>query len=139
MKELYELKDKLCEELKHFSSRDLNSAALQMVDQLAHAAKNVGKLIEMCEEEEYSERGSYRGMSGRDMSGRDMSGRGMSNMGSYADNGSFARGRNAKRDSMGRYARDGYSRDMVEELRDIAVTLPSDKRESIERLIMQMG
>lgn len=129
MKELYELKDKLCEELKHFSSRDLNSAALQMVDQLAHAAKNVGKLIEMCEDEEYSERGSYRGMSGR----------GMSNMGSYADNGSFARGRNAKRDSMGRYARDGYSRDMVEELRDIAMTLPSDKRESIERLIMQMG
>ena len=30
---------------------------------------------------------------------------------SYDDGGSYARGRNARRDRMGRYNRDGYSRD----------------------------
>jgi len=102
-------------------------------DKLAHATKNVGKIIEMKEEEEYSNRGSY----------------GMSNRGSYADgsytDGSFdssfarGRGRNARRDSMGRYASD-YSRndEMIHELHALANSLPANKREEVERLARRM-
>ncbi len=73
MHALYDLKSQLVEELEKIGKKgELNSAALQMVDTLAHAAKNVCKVIEACEDEEYSSRMSRRsyrsyddGMSGR--------------------------------------------------------------------------
>jgi len=72
--------------------------------------------------------------------------------GSYNDGNSYARGRgrNAKRDSMGRYSRDGrsyrmdgYSRDgkqeYIEQLRDMMDEAPDEQtRKSIERMISQM-
>lgn len=121
MKQLHDLKDRLCEELAAFSERDLNASNLEKIDTLAHATKNLGKIIEMKEEEysgEMSSRGSYDG--------------------SYGDSSYRGRGRNAKRDSMGRYARDGYSRDTAAELREMAMFLPANKREEMERIIMQM-
>lgn len=67
---------------------------------------------------------------------------------SYDDGMSYARGRgrNAKRDSMGRYAsRDrGYSRadangEYIEELRDLMHSAPDEQtRQSIQRMITQM-
>ena len=45
MKELYELKEKLCNELKEYSKKDISSGTLDVVDKLAHAAKNIDKLI----------------------------------------------------------------------------------------------
>lgn len=74
--------------------------------------------------------------------------------GSYDGGMSYARGRgrNAKRDSMGRYARDGgysnrsyrgYSRDgkeeYMEQLRDMMEDAPDEQtRQSIQRMISQM-
>ncbi len=112
MKHLYDLKDRLCEELAAFSERDLNAANLEKIDTLAHATKNIAKIIEM-KDEEYS------------------------NKMSYDDNSYRGRGRNAKRDSMGRYSRDGYSR-AVDEMRDFAMSLPTNKRDEMERILMQM-
>lgn len=107
MKELYELKDMLCEELKTYGKKgELSAGSLDIVDKLAHALKNVEKVIE-CSEDEYS--GNMYA-----------DGNGMNRGGSYRrsyDNGrSYARRR---RDSMGRYASDGYSRhdDMIGELK----------------------
>lgn len=58
---------------------------------------------------------------------------------------SYARGRNAKRDSMGRYSRDyrGYARDgkheYIEQLRDMMDSAPDEQtRQSIQRMIQQM-
>ena len=88
MHKLYDLKDMLCEELeKYGDKRDLSAGSLDVVDKLAHAIKNIDTIIEAGEEEGYSERYMYDG-------------------GSYAR----GRGRNARRDAMGRYSRDGYSR-----------------------------
>lgn len=74
----------------------------------------------------------------------DMSNRGSYADGSYADgsfDSSFARGRgrNARRDSMGRYASD-YSRndEMIHELHALANSLPANKREEVERLARRM-
>ena len=92
MHELYELKDNLVETLKEYGRGEINSSSLNTIDKLAHAAKNVCKIIESCEDEEYSERG-YSRYSRDGESGR------YSRM-------SGARGRRyAKRDSMGRYSR----------------------------------
>ncbi len=74
MHALYDLKAKLVEELEKYGKKDLDRSSLETVDTLAHAAKNICKVIEACEDEDYSERMSRRsyrssyddGMSRRD-------------------------------------------------------------------------
>lgn len=121
MQDLYELKEMLCEELKEYGKKgDLTAGSLDVVDKLAHAIKNINKIIEAYEDDEYSgaydysmERGGNRG-------------------GSYRGGSSYARGRgrNARRDSMGRYSNmEGYSRheDMLGELRYLMQNAPDER------------
>ena len=62
MKELYDLKERLVDELKDYGKTELTSANLEKIDKLAHAAKNVCKIID--DSEGYS--GRYDdGMRGR--------------------------------------------------------------------------
>ena len=109
MKELYTLKERLVDELKDYGKMELTSANLDKIDTLAHAAKNVCKIIESDNEGNsghypYSyDRGSYRG--------------------SY------------RRDSMGRYSRDG----LADKLRELMADAPDDKtRQDIQRLVDRM-
>ena len=133
--ELYKLKEMLCKELEEYGKKgDLSTGSLEVVDKLAHTVKNLGKVIEMYEEEgEYS--GAYN-MGGGLYENR--GGRG----GSYRE-GSYARGRgrNARRDSMGRYSSEGYSRateDVVDQLRDIMEDVPENMKQEVRRLITKM-
>jgi hypothetical protein len=141
MNELYELKEKLCRELKKYSSEDVTTNSLEVIDKLSHAIKNIDKIIEKYEEEEGasygygSYEGSYRG--------------GRNNRGSYNNGNSYARGRgrNAKRDSMGRYSsngssyNDGYSRnaDIASELRELMMDAPDEQtRMEYQRVINKL-
>lgn len=128
MHELYALKDMLCKELKEYGSKgELSAGTLDIVDKLAHATKNLCKVIENCEGDEYSN-GSYDyGMSNRGDS-------------SYAR----GRGRGARRDSMGRYASDyagesGYSRtdEVMSELRGLMNAANDEHTKSMVRNIMR--
>ena len=120
MHELYELKDMLCKELEEIGGKgELTAGSLETVDTLAHALKNIDKIIERKEEED--------GYSGRYYDG------------SYR---SYARGRtNARRDSMGRYSRD-YSRaagDMADRMRSLASEAPDETtRREMERMAAKM-
>lgn len=106
MHELYKLKDDLVKELETLGKQGISKSNIEMVDKLAHAAKNVGKVIECCEDEKYSNRGYSRRMSYAD-------GRSYAD-GSYAypeedyvrPDGSYSR-RGRSRDAMGRYSGDG--------------------------------
>ena len=133
MHKLYQLKDMLCGELEQFGDRDkLTSSSLETVDKLAHAAKNVGKLIEMCEESEYSMDG---GMGRRSYDGGMSRRRGYSNDGYYYDDGnSYRRGRAAN----GRFvSRDGS--EMARKLREMMADAPDDSsRQEIQRLAERM-
>ena len=143
MKELMNLKQMLCEELEEYGrSPELSKSSLEMIDKLAHACKNVCKIIEAKEEEQYSMAdGSYRGGSYRGGSMRgsydDGSYRGgYSRDGYYYDDGgnSYRRGR----DRMGRFiSRDGS--EMAHKLRDMMQEAPDEatKRE-IQRLADKM-
>ena len=63
MRDLYNLKNMLVEELAEFGRKgELSKTSLDTIDKIAHATKNIGKDIEGCEQEEYSGR-SYRGRS----------------------------------------------------------------------------
>jgi hypothetical protein len=138
MHKLYELKDMLCEELEQYGKKgELTAGSLDVVDKLTHTIKNLDKIIEKYEEDEYSNAmggGSYA---------RGGQGGGQSNT-SYARGGSYARGRgsNARRDSMGRYSSEGgYSRNdgMIMELRELMQDAPDERtRQEFERFIQKM-
>lgn len=101
---IYDLKDMLCKQLDDYGKKgELTAAVLERVDILAHSAKNLDHIIDRMEESERSER----------MDGRSYGDRPYRDGNSYDDGRSMARGRgsNVKRDSMGRYSSDGYSRD----------------------------
>lgn len=139
MEDLYKLKDMLCEELEKYGKKgDMSAGTLEIVDKLAHAIKNLDKIIEKYEEEEYS--GAYYGDTYEGGQGGMNGRRGSYRGGSYR---SYARGRGrgAKRDSMGRYSSEGYSRhgDIVEDLRELMKDAPDEQsRMEIQKLVDKM-
>lgn len=156
---MHKLIEYICEELEELERKadkegKLSMAEVQYADMLAHLKKNLLKSEEMMgEEEEYSMAGerSYEGGSyarGRSRGGQSRRG-GYSMRGGnsyrYEGEGSYARGRgrNARRDSMGRYSsEDGYSmagEDMIEELRDLMQNAPDDQtRMEFQRFIKKI-
>lgn len=135
MHELYELKEMLCKELKEYGEKgEMSTGTLDVVDKLAHTIKNLDKIIEGYEEEEGYSSSSYPdGMGGSYRTYPRM----------YMRGGSYARGRNAKRDSMGRYSSErGYSRDgmeMADQLRDMMKDAPDESvRRDIDRLLRKV-
>lgn len=143
MHELYELKEMLCEELKEYGKKgEMSTGSLEVVDKLAHTIKNLDKIIESYEEEEYSGRGSYEGdgMRGSYEDGRRGSYRGSYEDGRSYERGSYARGRgrNARRDRMGRYSSEGYSRneDMAMQIREMMEDAPDERtRQEFQRFL----
>lgn len=125
MKELYELKDKLCDELKEYGKKDMSAGSLDVVDKLTHTIKNLDKIIENDE-----------GYSG--------------SMYPYSYDDGMSRSRTARRDSRGRYSSDrmmprysrGYSMDnkeIVQELRELMNDAPDDRtRQEFQRFISKM-
>lgn len=128
---MHELKDKLCMELDEIARKpEMGAGDLEIIHKLTDTIKNLDK-IEMLEEDGYSRAGNWeadmRGTYGR---------------------GSSYRGR--KRDSMGRYSREGrdgrggYSRDsakdeMMRHLDEMMDSASSEKeREIIRRTMSQL-
>ena len=132
MKELYDLKETLCKELEEYGRKDkMNAGDLEVVDKLTHTIKNLDKIIENYDNEDYSSTGyAMRNDSRYSMRG-----------GMRYDDGrySMARGRGsrAKRDSMGRYA--SHNDMMIQELRELMEDAPDDKtRMEFEKFINKM-
>ena len=131
MEYMYELKDKLCKELDEIARKgELGAGDLEIIHKLTDTIKNLDK-IEMMEDGGYSQDGDW------EMEGR----------GSY-NRGSSYRGR--KRDSMGRYSREGrggrggYSRHdakeaMMEQMEMLMDQAGSEReREAIRRCMGQL-
>lgn len=135
MDALYDLKDKLCQELEEYGDKELSAGSLSTIDSLAHTIKNLDKIIEKYEEDDYSGAyydGSYDdGNMNRNINGTSR----RYSMRRYS--GARGRGRNARRDSMGRYSSD--SRMMVEELRDLMNDAPDERTKmEFKRFIEKM-
>lgn len=45
MRELHELRDKMVDELREYNHKDLTAGNLEIIDKLAHATKNLDKVI----------------------------------------------------------------------------------------------
>lgn len=136
------LVDFICDELDDLERKaekdgKLSMAEMQYVDMLAHAKKSL-LTADAMEEEGYSMDGSYD--SGSYEGNRSYARRG----GNRNTGRSYARGRgrNARRDSMGRYSNNGYSMDseeMVEQLRQMMQDAPDDRtRQEFQRFIQKI-
>ena len=104
---MHDLKDLLCAELEDYAEKGkkankMSAGDLEAIHKLTDTVKNILKIDMLEEESGYSEDGHYMG------EGRIY---GTSYESGYSERGgsSYARGRgrNARRDSMGRYSRDG--------------------------------
>ena len=123
MHKIYKVKDMLCDELEQYGSRDkIDAPSLEVIDKLAHAIKNIDKIIEKYEEQEngssYARGNSYR-----------------------YDDMSYARGNQGGRsNARGRYSRDGYSNgDMRMELQELMNEAPNEQfRQKIQRMMADM-
>ena len=127
MEKLYDLKDKLFEELEELARKpDMGLGDLELIHKLSDTIKNIGK-IEMLEED-----GGYSQEDGRD-------GGGYGRSGVYSQRrGGRHGGRNTRRDSMGRYSRDDGRSEMMEHI-EAALDAANDKdREAIKRFMRQL-
>lgn len=136
---IHEAKDKL-----RRSGTSISVGDADYLDKLTHSLKSIKTTVAMMESDDdeggYSgrymmpryggyayENGGNRGMSRSDEYG------GMSNAGRM----------NAKRDSRGRYSRNGYSyaediNGLLDEMREMMDSLPEEKRREVERFVNKM-
>jgi hypothetical protein len=138
MDALYDLKDKLCQELEEYGDKELSAGSLSTIDSLAHTIKNLDKIIEKYEEDDYS--GAYDGSYDDGNMNRNMDGtsrRYAMRRYSGARGDGRGRGRNARRDSMGRYSSDGKM--MAQELRELMEDAPDERiKMEMQRLIQKV-
>lgn len=142
MHKLHDLKSALVSHLEEYADRELTASDLKTLDTLAHATKNIGKVIEMCEEEgggsSFRMGGAYR-MSGRVYADE------RPRVGGYTDTAyrsRDARGRYSSREGGSAYG-EGYaeaSADMRDQLDSMMREARSEKeRQTIEEMMSKLG
>jgi len=125
---MHKLIEYICDELEELERKaekdgKLSMAEVQYMDTLAHAKKNLLKADKMSDD--YS--GYYRSYDGNRSYDRNRS---------YDDRSRSYDGRSSRRDSMGRYSREG---DMMSELRALMEEAPDERtRKEFERFISKM-
>ena len=152
MHELYELKETLCKNLEEYGrKKDLKAGDLDVIDKLSHSIKNLDKVIEKYEEEEYSGARGRGSNARRDSRGRYSSeysnenysnAMGMSRDG-YSMRGDYSNERGGySNERGGNYSnRGGYSRnnDMIMELRELMEDAPDERtRMEFDKFIRKM-
>lgn len=140
--ELHELCETITNEIADANEKirssggKLTAGDVDVVDKLTHSLKSIKATIAMMEDEGYSGRGSYNGGMGGSYRGYSRNG-GSYRGGSYrSDSYAMGRGRNASRDSMGRYSGDDG---MLDELHELMQNTPNEAvKRDIQRLIDKM-
>ena len=147
MHELYELKETLCKNLEEYGKKnDLKAGDLDVIDKLAHSIKNLDKVIEKYEEEEYSGARGRGSNARRDSRGRysneysnamGMSRDGYSMRGDYYnERGGYSNERGGNYSNRGGYSRNN---NMIMELRELMEDAPDEKtRMEFDKFIRKM-
>jgi len=142
MHELYELKETLCKNLEEYGrKKDLKAGDLDVIDKLSHSIKNLDKVIEKYEEEEYSGARGRGSNARRDSRGRYSSAMGMMDRDGYSMRDNMMRD-GYSNERGGNYSnRDGYSRNnnMIMELRELMEDAPDERtRMEFDKFIRKM-
>lgn len=136
MEKLYDLKDKLCEELEEFARKqEMGAGDLEVIHKLTDTIKNIDKICMLEEGGGYSE-----AVDGGDY------GRGSSyaNRGKHYVRGHYSRdgGMNGystrRRDGRGRYSREDGRSEMMEHLEMAMDSATEQDRDTIKRFMRQL-
>ena len=142
---LYDICDVVSQKLERYSEKlsknggEMSASDLEIIDKLTHTLKSVKTTIAMIEAENKGYSGTY--WDGKQYYDSQQS---MDSMSTRSQSGARGRGSRAKRDSMGRYSRDGYSRDdakedMLNDLYELMDNAPDDHtRKKLERFINEL-
>ena len=144
---LHKLCEALTEELEDYGKKiekedGMSAGDLEAVDKLSHALKSIKTTIAMMEA---GEEGGYSGRYVPMYGGMSYASDGRGGNRGGTNGNSYAGRRNARRDSMGRYSREGgYSyaedemMDIIEDIRGMMGDLPEEKRRKVERLVSEL-
>lgn len=137
MHELYELKETLCKNLEEYGrKKELKAGDLDVVDKLAHTIKNLDKVIEKYEEEDYSGARGRGSNARRDLRGRYSSAMGMMDRDGYSMRGDYSNERGGYSNERGGYSRNS---NMIMELRDLMEDAPDERtRMEFDKFIKKM-
>lgn len=134
MEKLYDLKEKLCEELDEFARKqEMGAGDLEVIHKLTDTIKNIDKICMLEEEDGYSQEGGQGG-------GPYGRGSSYANRGKHYVRGHYSReGRSiSRRDSRGRYSRDDGRSEMMEHLEMAMDSANDEDRETIKRFLRQL-
>lgn len=136
MEKLYDLKDKLCEELEEFARKqEMGAGDLEVIHKLTDTIKNIDKICMLEEGDGYSEAvdgGDY----GR---GSSYANRGKHYVrGHYSRDGGMNGYSNRRRDSRGRYSREDGRSEMMEHLEMAMDSATEQDRDTIKRFMRQL-
>lgn len=145
---MHKLMEYICNELEDLERKaakdgKLSMAEIEYVDKLAHIKKSLLSAEEMWEESDYSMMGDGSSYAdGDNNQSRRRNGYSRRNgRSSYNEEMSYARGRgrNANRDSRGRYSSADGMEEMIDELRELMEDAPDNKtRQEFQRFIQKI-
>ena len=118
MKHLERVRDMLCDELDEIAEKgELTAGSLDVIDKLTHSIKSIDTILAM------HDAGYSNGY--------------MPRYGVYYEpRTGVSYGR--KRDSMGRYSRDGHVDALIGDMREMLPDLPAEKQREVQRIIGEM-
>lgn len=137
MEKLYNLKDKLCEELEEYARKqDMGAGDLEVIHKLTDTIKNIDKICMLEDEGGYSEAvddGDYGRGSGYANRGKHYV------RGHYSRDGGMDDGYNSRRrDIRGRYSRSDGRSEMMEHLEMALNSATEQDREDIRRFMKKL-
>lgn len=140
MKKLYDLKEKLFDELEEVADKpEMGAGDLELAHKLTDTIKNIDKIC-MLEEEGYSEDGYGRGMSYANRGKHYVRGHYSREGGrdGMNDGDGYSSRRGGRRDSRGRYSRDDGRSEMMEHLEMALDSADEQDRENIKRFMHEL-
>ena len=136
MEKLYDLKDKLCEELEEFARKqEMGAGDLEVIHKLTDTIKNIDKICMLEEGDGYSEAVDGGGY-GR---GSSYANRGKHYVrGHYSRDGGMNGYSTRRRDGRGRYSREDGRSEMMEHLEMAMDSATEQDRDTIKRFMRQL-
>ena len=141
---MHKIRQMLMDELEKYEKKtDLSMGSLEVIHKITDTIKNIDK-IEMLEEGGYSEdggweaRGMYRDGVSYNEGGSSYARRKRDSMGRYSRDGGYSEEGRGTRGGMGRYSRDGGKDHMIEMAEELMENASGKEKETYRRIVSML-
>lgn len=141
---MHKIRQMLMDELEKYEKKtDLSMGSLEVIHKITDTIKNIDK-IEMLEDGGYSEdggweaRGMYRDGVSYNEGGSSYARRKRDSMGRYSRDGGYSEDGRGNRNGMGRYSRDGGKDHMIEMAEELMENASGKEKETYRRIVSML-